>query len=141
MGRRREARRPAPSCPDPASPWFDDVTTVERKETRDDIFLIAAQDAEIYLQREYGGVSRRNWADLHAARFSHPLGSIAFPFAWLFNRGPVPLEGDGTTVMRVSWNRLNPFQAWEYRRGASSSTSVSGIPPACRCRRANPAIR
>ena len=70
-----------------------------------------------------------------------PLGSIAFPFAWLFNRGPVPLEGDGTTVMRVSWNRLNPFQAWEYCRGASSSTSVSGIPPACRCRRANPAIR
>jgi penicillin amidase len=99
---------------DPASRWFDDVTTVERKETRDEIFLIAAQDAEIFLQREYGGVSRRNWADLHAARFSHPLGNIAFPFAWLFNRGPVPLEGDGTTIMRVSWNRLNPFQAWEY---------------------------
>ncbi|HET9704718.1 MAG TPA: penicillin acylase family protein [Vicinamibacterales bacterium] len=99
---------------DPTSSWFDDITTVERKETRDEIFLIAAQDAEIYLQREYGGVSRRDWADLHAARFSHPLGNIAFPFAWLFNRGPVPVEGDGTTVMRISWNRLKPFQAWEY---------------------------
>ena len=99
---------------DPQSRWFDDVGTVDRRETRDAIFLLAARDAEERLQRDWGGESRRGWDRLHAARFEHPLGGIAFPFAWLFNRGPVPIAGDGTTVMRVSWNRLRPFAAWEY---------------------------
>ena len=56
----------------------------------------------------------RGWDRVHAARFSHPLGNIAFPFRWFLSRGPVAVEGDGTTVMRVSWNRLTPFAAWEY---------------------------
>lgn len=96
------------------SPWFDDITTVEKRESRDDIFLLAARDADERLQNEYGGESRRGWDRLHAARFSHPLGNIAFPFRWFFDRGPVPVEGDGTTVMRISWNRLTPFAAWEH---------------------------
>lgn len=99
---------------DRQSPWFDDITTVERRESRDDIFLLAARDAEERLQSEYGGESRRAWDRLHAATFEHPLGAGAFPLAWFFNRGPVPIAGDGTTVMRVSWNRLRPFAAWEY---------------------------
>lgn len=99
---------------DPQSRWFDDVGTVDRRETRDEIFLLAARDAEERLQGEWGGESRRGWDVIHAARFEHPLGGVAFPFAWLFNRGPVPITGDGTTVMRVSWNRRRPFQAWEY---------------------------
>lgn len=94
--------------------WWDDITTVEIRETRDEIFLTAAQDAEILMRNEYGGESSRGWDRLHAARFSHPLGNVAFPFRWLFDRGPVPVEGDGTTVMRISWNRLDRFQAWEY---------------------------
>lgn len=99
---------------DRQSRWFDDITTVDRRESRDEIMLLAARDAEERLQSEYGGDSRRAWDRLHAAHFDHPLGSVAFPLAWLFNRGPVPIAGDGTTVMRVSWNRLKPFAAWEY---------------------------
>lgn len=99
---------------DSRSPWFDDLATVDRRETRDDIFLLAARDAEERLQGEWGRESRRGWDVVHSMRFEHPLGGVAFPFAWLFNRGPVPITGDGTTVMRVSWNRLRPFQAWEY---------------------------
>ena len=99
---------------DRQSRWWDDITTVERRETRDEIFLLAVEDAEILLQNEWGGDSRRGWDQVHAARFNHPLGNVAFPFRWLFNRGPVPIEGDGTTLMRVSWNRLEPFAAWEH---------------------------
>jgi penicillin amidase len=99
---------------DRQSPWFDDITTVEKRETRDDIFLLAIRDADEQLQDQFGGASRRGWDRVHAARFSHPLGSAAFPFRWLFDRGPVPVEGDGTTVMRISWNRLTPFAAWEH---------------------------
>jgi penicillin amidase len=96
------------------SRWFDDITTVEKRESRDDIFLLAIRDADERLQAEFGGESRRGWDRVHAANFSHPLGSIAFPVRWFLSRGPVPVEGDGTTVMRISWNRLTPFAAWEH---------------------------
>lgn len=99
---------------DRQSRWFDDIGTVDKRETLEDIYLLAARDAEDRLQDEWGGESRRAWDKIHAARFEHALGGVAFPFAWFFNRGPVPVTGDGTTVMRVSWNRLRPFQAWEY---------------------------
>lgn len=99
---------------DRESRWFDDITTVEKRESRDDIFLLAIRDADERLQAEYGGESRRGWDSIHAARFNHPLGSIAFPVRWFLSRGPVPVEGDGTTVMRISWNRLAPFAAWEH---------------------------
>lgn len=46
------------------SPWFDDITTLDRHESRDESFLLAA-------------------------RFDYPLGGVAFPLAWFFNRGPV----------------------------------------------------
>lgn len=99
---------------DRESAWFDDIGTVEKRETRDDIYLLAARDAEERLQREVGGEGRRAWDVLHSASFDHPLGAAAFPLRWLFSRGPVPVSGDGTTVMRISWNRLRPFVAWEY---------------------------
>jgi penicillin G amidase len=99
---------------DRGSRWFDDITTVEKKETRDDIFLLAIRDADDKLQADWGGDSSRGWDRVHGARFSHPLGSVAFPFRWLLSRGPVPVEGDGTTVMRISWNRMTPFTAWEH---------------------------
>ncbi|HWI18431.1 MAG TPA: penicillin acylase family protein, partial [Vicinamibacterales bacterium] len=99
---------------DRESRWFDDITTVERRESRDDIFLLAIRDADEQLQDDFGSGDDRNWDRVHAARFTHPLASIAFPFRWFFDPGPVPIEGDGYTVMRVSWNRLNPFTAWEH---------------------------
>jgi penicillin amidase len=99
---------------DRESSWFDDIGTVEKRETRDDIYLLAARDAEERLQREFGGEGKRAWDVIHSAWFAHPLGGVALPMRWLFSRGPVPVSGDGTTVMRISWNRLKPFVAWEH---------------------------
>ncbi len=103
---------------DPQSKWWDDILTVELKETRDEVFLTAAQDAEVYLRNEWGSESNRGWEEIHGARFNHPMGS-RFPLQFLFNKGPVPIGGDGTTVMRVSFNRAaadrdDRFVAWEY---------------------------
>jgi penicillin amidase len=96
---------------DPSSRWWDDIGTVERRETRDDVYLLAAADAA----RELRGLSGRTaWDQVHAATFAHPLSEGGWPIAWLFNRGPVPVTGDGTTVMRVSHRRLHGFAAWEH---------------------------
>jgi penicillin amidase len=95
------------------SRWFDDIATIDKRETRDDIFILAARDAAELVQAEYGGGSGRAWDRVHAVTFEHPLGADSWWRSWLFSRGPVPIAGDGTTVMRVSWNRLRPFRAWE----------------------------
>jgi penicillin amidase len=93
--------------------WFDDIGTIDRRETRDDIFLLAARDAMERLERDHGSFDDWNWGAIHAARFTHPLSPGGMPLRWLFDRGPSEISGDGTTVMRVSFNRLRPYQAWE----------------------------
>ena len=95
------------------SRWFDDIATIEKRESRDDIYLLAAHDAAELVDAEYGRGSGRAWDRVHAVTFEHPLASGSWWRSWVFNRGPVPIAGDGTTVMRVSWNRLRPFRAWE----------------------------
>lgn len=95
------------------SRWFDDIATIEKRESRDDIYILAARDAAEHVDAEYGSGSGRAWDRVHAVTFQHPLASGSWWRSWVFNRGPVPIAGDGTTVMRVSWNRLRPFHAWE----------------------------
>jgi penicillin amidase len=95
---------------EPSSHWFDDIATLDRRETREDIFVLAAADAAEGLT---GVRASMTWADAHRASFTHPLGAAAAPLRWLFNRGPVPLTGDAYTVNRTSFNRLEPFAVWE----------------------------
>lgn len=95
------------------SRWFDDIATVEKRESRDDIFVLAARDAAERVRAEFGSGAGRAWDRVHAVTFEHALGGGSRAMAWIFSRGPVPMVGDGTTVMRVSWNRLRPFAGWE----------------------------
>lgn len=98
---------------EPGSRWFDDIGTIDRRESRNEIYLLAARDAVDRLERDFGSRDEWNWARIHAAEFSHPLSAGGFPLRWLFSRGPSELAGDGTTINRVSYNRLQPFRAWE----------------------------
>jgi penicillin amidase len=97
---------------DPRARWWEDIGTVDRRETRDDIYVLAATDARRALLEEHGG-DTATWSTMHAATFAHPIGEAARPLAWLFSRGPLPITGDGTTVMRVSHRRLRGFGAFE----------------------------
>ena len=98
---------------DPNARWFDDIGTIDRRETRNEIYVLAAGDAVDRLERDYGSEDSWNWARIHAAQFSHPLSAGGLPFRWLFNPRPSEVTGDGTTINRVSYNRLQPFRAWE----------------------------
>ncbi|MGD9903817.1 MAG: penicillin acylase family protein [Vicinamibacterales bacterium] len=97
---------------DPGGRWWDDIGTVERRESRDDIYLLAAEDAARAFAQLPSGA--RGWDHVHAATFEHPLAAGGRLLGWLFNRGPVPITGDGTTVLRVSYRRLAGFKAWEH---------------------------
>jgi len=96
----------------PDARWWDDIGTVDRRESRDDIFLLAAADAAADVAQ--WSSSARAWDQVHTARFSHALAAGGWPMAWFFSRGPVPVAGDGTTVMRVSHKRLEGYGAWEH---------------------------
>jgi len=95
---------------DPQSKWWDDIGTLDRRETRADIYMLAAADAA----RRYAEEFRRSapWSDVHAVNFHHALGDVAV-LGWFLDRGPSPMMGDTTTVMRVSYNRLKPFAGYE----------------------------
>ena len=97
---------------EPEARWWDDIGTVDRRETRDDIFLLAAADAAADVAA--WSDDERGWDAVHAVTFAHPLGEGGRLLAWFFNRGPVPVVGDGTTVMRISHRRLRGFGAWEH---------------------------
>jgi penicillin amidase len=65
---------------------------------RDVLLLQSLRAAEAKLSAQFGPDTRNwSWGQLHRVSFHHPLGSMPQAAA-LFDRGPVPRPGDGTTV-------------------------------------------
>ena len=94
--------------------WFDDIGTIDRRESRHDIYRARARATRSIAWKPSTGVRTPGTGPRFTrASFSHPLGAAAFPLRWMFDRGPSPLSGDIYTVMRVSYNRMRPFHAWE----------------------------
>ena len=78
----------------PDSPWFD----LGKGERRDDVLLLALQEAVVYLKRELGPhMSDWEWGKLHQVTFGHILGRQK-PLDRVFNSGPFPIGGDGNTI-------------------------------------------
>jgi penicillin G amidase len=104
---------------DPRSPWFDDRSTPNRTETRDDIVKQAADDALDELRSRFGDPATWRWDDAHAVVFSHPLSGGGRLLDWFFSRGPVPVGGDSTTVNKTTVDLRRPYvtsEAASYRQ-------------------------
>ncbi len=98
---------------DPASRWWNDIATVDRRESRDDIVLLAASDAVIHLRTKFGQESNWAWDRVHSVTFRHALGAGGFVLDWFFSRGPVPQHGDSWTVRKSSVNDREPYSVIE----------------------------
>jgi penicillin amidase len=94
---------------DPTSRWWDDIATLDRRETRDDIVILAAADAMLSLRAKFGDEENWNWDRVHAAEFAHPLSGGGRLLAWFLSRGPVPVIGDSWTVSKHTINRRRPY--------------------------------
>ncbi len=98
---------------DASSPWFDDTGTTA-KETRDDILRRSLRDTLADLKTRLGtDMKKWTWGRLHTARFAHQaLGGIP-PLNRIFNIGPVPLGGGGSsaTVYAASYSFNRPYAA------------------------------
>jgi penicillin amidase len=98
----------------PASRWWDDVTTLDVVEERDDILVASftkAHDACVEALGER--MEDWRWGDLHTAEFrNQTFGESGIgPIEAIFNRGPVSVSGGINQVSRTSWKADEPFKA------------------------------
>lgn len=90
----------------PNDPWWDDPSTKDRKETRDEILVKSFEEAYGAAKRALGkDRDKWKWGKLHQATFvSNPLGASRIkPLEALVNRGPVPVSGSTETVNNNIW--------------------------------------
>jgi penicillin amidase len=99
---------------DPDNVWWDDITTTDKIETRDDILKEAYSAAYKTLAQQLGTDFKKwRWGDLHTATFvSNPLGQSGIdPIESFVNAGPVAASGGREIVNATSnsWVGSTPF--------------------------------
>ena len=91
----------------PDSAWWDDTSTTDIVETRDDIFSRAFAETVSQIQKEYGKDSAKwpEWGTLHTSTFRNAtLGKSGIgPIEALFNRGPFVTGGGKDVVNATGW--------------------------------------
>ncbi|WP_043630677.1 penicillin acylase family protein [Nonomuraea candida] len=91
----------------PEDPFWDDVTTKDVHETRDDILRQALASAHHELAGLLGAdIKAWRWGDLHRLELVHgSLGTSGIaPIEALFNRGPLAVAGGKDAVNATGWN-------------------------------------
>jgi penicillin amidase len=96
----------------PKDPWWDDVRTQGKVETRDDAVVRALDEATT----ELGGLqgsdpSGWRWGDLHTLTVKNQtLGKSGIgPIEKLFNRGPITTAGGESIVNATGWTPKNGY--------------------------------
>jgi len=98
---------------EPGSVWWDDVSTDEVRETRDDVLLEALQRGRDDMTRlRARDPDMWSWGHLHRLTLVNPtLGASGTGVVdAMFNRGPYELGGGDGTVNATSWD---PTQGYE----------------------------
>jgi penicillin G amidase len=81
-----------------ASPWWDNINTKDKSETRDEIVIKAFENAYVVLQETLGKDARTwEWATVHTLTHGHALGKVK-PLNKIFDVGPFPVGG-GSEVL------------------------------------------
>ncbi|MBN1650341.1 MAG: penicillin acylase family protein [Bacteroidales bacterium] len=89
---------------DPASVWWDDISTPEIKETRNNILKIAYDKSIAALEKQLGAdVNSWKWGEVHTLTHIHPIGRKA-PFDKIFNVGPFPKSGSNEVVDKEAFD-------------------------------------
>lgn len=80
------------------SPWWDDITTKNIKETRNQILEKSFAEAIVVLEKQLGNSpSDWKWEKVHSVEYQHPIGKVAAlrPF---FNVGPFEVSGSNEVI-------------------------------------------
>jgi penicillin amidase len=80
------------------SPWWDDIATKKKKETRSEIVSKSFAEAITALEKQLGSSpSDWKWQKVHTVEYQHPIGKLAIlrPF---FNVGPFDVAGSNEVI-------------------------------------------
>lgn len=97
---------------DSNSSWWDDKSTKDKVETRDDMFIKAFGEAVKEVEGKFGSdTSKWKWGGLHTATFQNQtLGESGVPpIESLFNRGPFAASGGGSIVNATAWDATEGY--------------------------------
>lgn len=99
----------------PSSAWWDDKSTVNKVESRDDIFAKAfagAVTCKVCKARFGADISKWKWGELHSSTFRNAtLGKSGIaPIENLFNRGPFLTAGGESIVNATGWDIYDSFE-------------------------------
>jgi penicillin amidase len=98
----------------PDDPFWDDKTTTDKVENRDEIYIASLQETVSQLEKEYGKDPQKwpRWGDLHTATFrNQTLGKSGIGLIeQLFNRGPFPTSGGSSIVNATGWSVGESFE-------------------------------
>jgi len=98
---------------DPSNSFWDDKTTKDKVETRDDIIAKSFSDAVAELNSSLGkDMSKWSWGALHTSTFRNgTLGNSGIGLIEsLFNRGPFPTSGGASIVNATSWYSADSYE-------------------------------
>ena len=92
------------------SPWFDNITTSDQKETRDDLFHQAALNAIKNLGATLGSdPAKWFWGEIHRHEFVSPIRRSGAGSEWL-GGGSHPIDGSGETLYRGIYDFNEPYR-------------------------------
>jgi len=76
-----------------SSIWWDDISTKDRKETRQDILSKSLKETVAFLEKQLGNdLKNWNWSQVHTLEHKHVLGEVSLLKKY-FNVGPFPIDG------------------------------------------------
>jgi penicillin amidase len=86
------------------SPWWDDVKTTDKKETRTDIVVRAAEKSLALLQ-QHGGPDMQGWRweKYHLLKHPHALGAVEFLDKY-FSVGPFGVPGGSEVINNMHFD-------------------------------------
>lgn len=91
------------------SPWFDDVSTADRAETRDDLFRAAALETiGEFAPRFLNDPREWKWGRIHQMRFVNPIRRNGF-LSDCLGGGSHPMDGSGETLYRAIYPFSKPY--------------------------------
>jgi penicillin amidase len=100
---------------EPSNPWWDDVTTLDKVEVRDDVLASAFEKAYKRGVEALGEeLDEWQWGDIHTATFRNQTfgrSGIAM-IEKIFNRGPVSTAGGFHQVNRSDFSIDRPFEVY-----------------------------
>jgi len=89
--------------------FFDNVTT-KQVETRDDVIRKSLVEAVSELEEKYGkNPTDWQWGKLHSLLFKHAFHGAGALTDKLFDAGPFPIGGSGTTIFNTEYMFTKPY--------------------------------